>query len=322
MRAALARLGLLALLALPAGAAAADLGLITGNEHGTYHRFGQDLQRLARRAGLTVILHPSRGAMENMVAVAERADVQLGIVQSDVLLFVADQRAHPVLGRLGERVAMVFPLYDEHVHVLARREITGLDQLAGKRVAVGSEGSGTHLTARWLFKLAEVTPAEMRPIEPAQALPQLKAGHIDALVYVAAAPVGLLAHQVNADDGLALVPLEHKSIVDAYGTADIPAGTYPWQPAAVSTVAVKAVLVSAASGGPACDAVARLAQQVAGGRDWLAQHGHPRWRDVDLDAPVWAGRRRRARADTSGSRRPTATTRRRAPASAIPSSTR
>ena len=86
----------------------------------------------------------------------------------------------------------MFPLYDEEVHVLGRREIRDFDDLAGARVAIGPEGSGTYLTARLLFKLAEVVPGEIVPIDGREALGQLKAGGIDAMIYVGGYPLGFL----------------------------------------------------------------------------------------------------------------------------------
>jgi len=51
----------------------------------------------------------------------------------------------------------------------------------------------------------------------------------------------------------------------------------------VRTTAVKAVLVSNDVRGPDRDGVGRVAQQIAAGLDWLKRHGHPKWRQVDLD---------------------------------------
>ena len=135
-----------------AGAAlATDVGLITGGVGGTYYHFGQDLKRLLKPNGINVTVQASKGAVDNVYAVSQRPGVQLAIVQSDVLAFVAEQQSNPTLARIAQGIRLVFPLYDEDVHVLARREHGTLDALAGKRVAVGREGSGTYLTARQLL---------------------------------------------------------------------------------------------------------------------------------------------------------------------------
>ncbi|HET7378898.1 MAG TPA: TAXI family TRAP transporter solute-binding subunit [Gaiellales bacterium] len=265
---------------------AQDMGLITGSEKGTYYQFGLDLQKLAKPNGVNLTVYPSRGSVENIFAVYQRPGVQMGIVQSDVLAFVAKLQSDPVLTRIAKKTKMIFPLYNEEVHVLGRRGIADFDELSGKRVAVGREGSGTYLTARLLFKLAEVNPAEMVPIDTEEALAALKAGRIDAMFYVAGFPVRLLKDDVAESDQLALIPISSKSIVEFYPRAEIPGGTYAWQPTTVSTVAAKAVLVSFDFRRKDCDNVGRLAQMVASHVDWLQKNGHPKWKAVDLNYPL------------------------------------
>ena len=181
---------------------------------------------------------------------------------------------------------MVFPLYDEEVHVVARPEVKSFDDLGERRVAIGREGSGTYLTARLLFNVSDVRPREMVTIDTEEAVAQLKAGTIDAMFYVAGAPVRLFTDAVSAADGLTLVPIANKSIREFYTEAEIPARTYPWQTAAVPTVAVKAVLISFDFRRADCDNVGRFARLVADNRAWLVANGHPKWKSVDLDAAL------------------------------------
>ena len=138
--------GLLIVLTLPGTSRAADLGLITGSERGTYYQFGLNLQTLVKPHGIDLTVHTSRGSVENIYAVYQKPGVQMGIVQADVLAFVSRIQTDPVLKRIASKTKMVFPLYNEEVHMLGRREITDFDGLADRRVAVGREGSGTYLT--------------------------------------------------------------------------------------------------------------------------------------------------------------------------------
>jgi TRAP transporter TAXI family solute receptor len=265
---------------------AAELGLITGSERGTYYQFGLNLQALAKQHGTALTVHPSKGSIENIFAVYERPGVQMGIVQSDVLAFVSRVQSDPVLKRVAAKTKMVFPLYNEEVHILARREVTSFDDLAGRRVAIGREGSGNYLTARLLFNVSEIAPLEMVPIDTDAALAELKAGRIDAMFYVAGYPVKLFSENVTEADQLALVPIVNKSITEFYPAAQIPASTYPWQGQAIETVAVKSVLVSFDFQRRDCDVVGKFAKTVSDNMAWLARHGHPKWKSVDLDYPL------------------------------------
>jgi TRAP transporter TAXI family solute receptor len=266
--------------------AANELGLITGGERGTYYQFGLNLQRLVKQSGTDLNVYNSKGSIENVYAVYQKPGTQMGIVQSDVLAFVARVQSDPVLKRIAKKTKLVFPLYNEEIHILGRKEITEFDDLADRRVAIGRQGSGTYLTARLLFKVSEVAPKEMVLIDTDEALAALKAGHIDAMFYVAGFPVKLLSEGVTAADNLALVPITNKSITEFYPRAEIPAGTYPWQPQVLSTVAVKAVLISFDFRRRDCELVGQFAQTVSSNLGWLVKNGHPKWKSVDLDAPL------------------------------------
>lgn len=282
-------IGLIAGIAIALGAAApssaADIGIITGSDRGTYYQFGLNLQRLMKPNGINVTVATSKGSVENVFAVYQRPATQLGIVQSDVLAFVARVETDPVLKRIAKKIKMVFPLYNEEIHILGRG-INDFDDLADKRVAIGREGSGTYLTARLLFKVAEVEPRQMLTIDTDVALAELKAGRIDAMFYVAGAPVKLFTEGVTEADGLSLIPVTNKSLVEFYPNVEIPAKTYPWQAAQLSTIAVKSVLVSFDFRRLDCENVGRFSQILASNMGWLVEHGHPKWKSVKLDYPL------------------------------------
>ena len=181
---------------------------------------------------------------------------------------------------------LVFPLYNEEIHILGRKGITDFDDLADRRVAIGREGSGTYLTARILLKMADITPREMVLIDTDEALAELKAGRIDAMFYVAGYPVKLFTEKVAESDGLALVPILNKTVLEFYEQSEIPAKTYAWQPSPVQTAAIKAVLVSFDFRRADCDYIGRFAQTVSKNMDWLITNGHPKWKSVDLDYPL------------------------------------
>jgi uncharacterized protein len=263
-----------------------DMGLITGGEKGTYYQFGLDLQKLVKPAGINLSVHTSKGSVENIFAVYQRPGVHLGVVQSDVLAFVARLQTDPVLAMIAKKTRMVFPLYNEEVHLVVRKGITGFDGLAGRKVAVGREGSGTYLTARLLFKLSEVTPGEMVYIDTGEALAELKAGRVDAMFYVAGYPVKLFKEDITDRDQLALIPITNKSILEFYPQAEIPANVYPWQPTPIVTAAVKAVLISFDYRRKDCDNVGRVAQVVSQRLETLRATGHAKWKVVDLNYPL------------------------------------
>src|SRR5438128_5876557 len=130
------------------GVAAEDMGLITGGDKGTYYQFGLDLQKLVKPAGINLTVHTSKGSIENIYAVYQRPGVPMGIVQSDVLAFVSRVQSDPVLQRIARKTKMVFPLYNEEIHLLGKKGIADFDDMSGRRGAIGRVRSGTCLTPR------------------------------------------------------------------------------------------------------------------------------------------------------------------------------
>jgi uncharacterized protein len=265
---------------------AVDLGVITGSKKGTYFQFGLNMMEMVKQYGFDLHVYNSRGSVENVYAVYKRPKTQMGIVQSDVLAFVLKVKTNKTLKHIAKKTKMVFPLYNEEVHLLGKTGIHSFDDLEGKTVAIGKEGSGTYMTAKLLFEVSGITPRELVPLGTDQALSRLKMGSIDAMFYVAGFPVKLFSENVSANDGLHLIPIANKSIVEFYPMADIPADTYAWQPELIHTVAVKAVLVAFDFRRNNCDYVGEFAKIVYDNLDVLQQNGHPKWKSVDLDYPL------------------------------------
>jgi uncharacterized protein len=265
---------------------AQDMGITTGNKRGTYYQFGLNLAQLVKSRGIRLNVVDSAGSVQNVYAVYKAPGIQLGIVQSDVLAFITKIQSDAALSRVAGKTRMVFPLYNEEVHLLGQQGIADFDDLADRVVAIGEEGSGTYLTAKILFELSDVKPRETLSIGTDEALAQLKQGKIDAMLYVAGQPVKLFSEGVKAEDKLALIPITNKSILDFYLGVEIPANTYGWQNQAINTIAVKAVLVSYDFRGVNCDNVGKFAKTLQDNLEWLRTNGHPKWKSVDLNAPL------------------------------------
>lgn len=263
-----------------------SMGMVTGGAKGTYYQFGLNLKKLVEQNGIKLNVANSNGSVENVFAVYKRPNTQMGIVQSDVLAFVAKVQTDPVLQKIAKKIKMIYPLYNEEVHLLGRRDIEDFDDLEGKRVAIGQEGSGTYLTAKLLFEVSNIQPAAMITTGGSEALSQLKAGEVDAMFYVAGYPVKLFSEQVTGEDDLALLPILNKGIIEFYPKTEIPAETYAWQMEAVKSIAVKSVLISYDFRMANCQNVGRFADLLESNLDWLKENGHSKWDSVDLEYPL------------------------------------
>ena len=233
--------------------------------------------------GIELAVHNSSGSVSNVYAVYKRPRTQMGIVQSDVLAFVSKVDTDPVLKKIAKKIKMVFPLYNEEIHLVGNNNLSSFDDLEGKTVAIGQEGSGTYLTAKLLFKVSGIQPASLVNIGSDKALSALKSGEIDAMFYVAGYPVNLFSTQISEASNLQVLPITHQKVTEFYPKSTIPAATYSWQPESVETVAVKAVLVSYDFRNDHCHNVGRFAALMRENLGWLEENGHPKWQSVDLD---------------------------------------
>lgn len=285
---------------LPLSATANDdfeRNIMTGGPTGTYIQIGRDIAALGQACGLGLNVVESAGSLENFSGVRNRRATQFGIVQNDVLEYLktyeADDREIQQAIR-GMRI--MYPLYNEEVHVIARRDITSLRDLAGKRVATGKTNSGTNLTATLIMDIVGVDDAQRLPVSPDEALPMLLRGEIDAMFMVAGVPIALFADAAIDGERFHIVPITEQPLLATYTKAAIPAGTYAFQREEVDSIAVKAVLMTFeyqpqrnTYQRDSCKSVSDFARLILDGRSQLEATGHPKWKQVDLTAvpPGW-----------------------------------
>jgi len=180
--------------------------------------------------------------------------------------------------------------------VLARSDIKSLEELAGKKVAVGKKDSGTYLTSTLMLDLLQVKGVQLETINPDEALPKVLSGEIDALFYVAGAPASLFDGSAIDGSKFHLLPIQEAPLLATYIPSTIEAGTYPFQKEPVDVVSVKAVLMTYdydkkknAYHRDSCKAVADFSALILNNLDKLQETGHPKWKTVDLSAlpPGW-----------------------------------
>lgn len=281
----------------PGLASDVEMNIVTGGPTGTYIQFGRNIAEIAAECDITLNVQESAGSLENFLAVRRRPVTQFGIVQSDVLeylsTFAADDAgiANAIAG-----VRIAFPLYNEEVHLLARKDIETLGDLEGKRVAIGVSESGTFLTAALVLDLAGVAVGERLAIGPDESLRRLLADEIDAFFYVAGAPAKLFENPAIDGDRFHLVSMKDPVLQAVYVPSTIESGVYPFQSEPVDAVAVKAVLMTYEYSPEknryyreSCLAVSEIAHLIVSRFQTLRETGHPKWKQVDLNdiPPGW-----------------------------------
>src|SRR5579885_3674855 len=185
---------------LNAGYADEPMAIVTGPKTGTYIAIGHDIAAVAEHAGLFLQVKSSDGSIDNIRRINSNENAALGIVQSDVLGFMARSR-NPETMRMAEHLRMVLPLYHEEVHVLARKDIQSFAELENKKVVIGEDGSGHMLTSINLFAMTGVTPSELIKKSPPDGVLDLLDGKVDAVIFVGGKPVKLFKNLETLQQG-------------------------------------------------------------------------------------------------------------------------
>jgi uncharacterized protein len=247
-----------AVLALAAGffagaAQAADYVVAAGSEVGTYFPVAGALKLLLadNKSASAPRLVPTAtaGAVENLEGLlAKRFD--FAIVQADQLFDAFQGRGAFAKGGPATELRTVLALHSESLALLVRKgaKIKGVEDLAGKKVDLGVEGSGGRATADALVAALgkPVKPVALRMGETVTALCDKK---IDAaLMFVGHPSAALLDGVTRCKNKLVPVagPAAEK-LADAnpaLGVVEIPERMYPGVAKAVPTIGTRAVLVT------------------------------------------------------------------------------
>jgi len=172
----------------------------TGAPGGAYHLYAERYRDILARDGVTIELRPSAGSTENLARLRDPASgVDAALVQGGI----AGQESTAGLHSLGS-------LYYEPLWIFYRgaAELTLLNQLKGKRIAVGAEGSGTKALALQLLKAVglDESSATLESIGGNAAADALGAGKIDVAFVVGATDAPIVQRLVKAD-GVRLLSL-------------------------------------------------------------------------------------------------------------------
>lgn len=152
--------------------------LSTGSVDGAYHLYGTRYRELIAKEKIDVVLRPSSGSVENLSRLTSpESGVDVALIQGGVA----------VHGKEYGLVSLA-ALYYEPLWIFYRgtTELTLLTQLAGKRIAVGPEGSGTRaLVDNMLHASGALRPdTPLLPLTGMAAAEALIAGKIDAALFV------------------------------------------------------------------------------------------------------------------------------------------
>lgn len=283
----------------------AQFEVLTGSENGTYYKLAQDMNKYlpaqtvvnstdSSSVSFLKVLSTS-GAIYNFDMLADpKTSSKVAMMQLDMLLF---KRAEDMMRNTNSTkdLVVLMPLNLEEIHLLVKKgsDIKSLQNLEGRKVGIGTPFEGTYSTAMYIQNQSKVL-WHNKNLYTHESMRALLLDQIDAFFMVAAAPIQMLAANAgNSPLQMELVPLENiNGWAYYYVPETIEAGSYLWQPTAVSTFSVPSVIV--------VNKAKLTEQDIASLKAWRASviqnieqlkaTGHPSWRTANpavFDGAIW-----------------------------------
>jgi TRAP transporter TAXI family solute receptor len=228
----------------------------TGGTAGTYYPLGGAMAELISKAypyiNATAV---STGASVANVNKLVEGEFQLVMVQNDVT-FYAYNGTEMFKDNAKRNLRGVGTLYAETIQIVTvtSSRVKSLDDLRGKRIAVGAAGSGTEVNCRQILEALGLSYKDVSPqyLNFAEAANGLRDGNVDVAVVTAGVPTAAI-RDVASQKEVVILPVSDELAAKLmakypfYTKFQIPKDTYPKQTAPVQTLTVKAMLLVDAS---------------------------------------------------------------------------
>ncbi|KAB3532756.1 TAXI family TRAP transporter solute-binding subunit [Alkaliphilus pronyensis] len=272
------------------GAKEERLAVATGGTSGVYYPLGGAFANIITEKvdGVTANAESTGASVEN-VNLLNNGDVDFAMVQNDISYY-----AFNGIEMFQDKEAMtnlrgLATLYPETIQIVAAgsANIKSVEDLKGKRVAVGAPGSGTEANARQILAAYGLTYDDIEAdyLSFGEAADNLKDGHIQAAFVTAGTPTAAIT-DLSTTHNVNLVPIPSNKAQELisdypyYAEVTIPAGTYKNQDEDVSAVAVMAMLTVRAD--LEDDVVYEITKALFENLDSLSA-AHARGGDVNID---------------------------------------
>ncbi len=269
----------------------------------TCARLAEDIRNVVndvnnpRPGGVRLVPVLGEGGLQNLKDTLFLRGINMAMVDESTLK-VLKQRNPRAYGDIDQKLRYIAKLYDAEVHILAKKDIKSLADLAGKTVNFDYKDSETDLIASRIFGALKIK-VKVTYDDQRFALKRLLSGEIAAVAVSTGAPQEALA-RLGPESDLHLLPIDEaslpgrnvKPILDEYLPTELPHEMYPNLIAAgqtVPTVASRVLLViyNWEEDNVRYKRNAQFVRVFFSRIDELRNPArHPKWRDVNLAAKV------------------------------------
>jgi len=238
-------------------AAEKNITIGTAGVTGVYYPAGGAICRMVNRGrkehGIRCAVESTGGSISNLEGIHNK-DLDFGVVQSDLLYYAYTGTEIFSDAGADKKLRVLLSLHPEPFTIVARNDsqISTFDDLKGKKIYTGANGSGMRATMEELISKKGLNTkkfAKFIDLKSNDQTDALCSGKIDALVYSGGHPNGAI-QQVTSSCPTHLVGISEKDIdkmLEAhpfYVRATIPANMYNGTSKEIKTFGVRAMLVA------------------------------------------------------------------------------
>ena len=228
------------------------INIATGGTAGTYYPIGGAIAEVLNKNGMNASAQSTGASVANINMLKDK-QVELAIVQNDITYYAVNGEEMFKEGGKVENLNAIASLYPETCQFIVREDsgIKSINDLKGKRVAVGAAGSGAEANARQILEAYGITYDDVSEqfLSFAEGSYALKDGTVDAAFVTAGYPTASV-QDIASQNKIRLLPVGDEQITKLadkypfYTKTTVPAGTYQGFDEEVQTVSVMAILVA------------------------------------------------------------------------------
>ncbi|OWZ83726.1 TAXI family TRAP transporter solute-binding subunit [Natranaerobius trueperi] len=227
--------------------------IATGGSGGVYYPLGTAMSNILNDEleGVDISAESTGASVENVNLTANE-DVHLALVQNDISYYAYEGIEMFDDEEPMEELRGMGTLYPETIQIVADagEDIETVEDLDGKRVAVGAPGSGTEANARQLLNAHGITYDDIEAdyLSFSEASDNLRDGHLDAAFVTAGTPTASIT-DLSTTHNIDLVSISEEMSEEIqedypyYAEVTIDEGTYSDDQEDVRALAVMAMII-------------------------------------------------------------------------------
>lgn len=228
------------------------INIATGGTAGTYYPIGGAIAEVLNKNGMNASAQSTGASVANINMLKDK-QVELAIVQNDITYYAINGKEMFEDSGKVENLRGIASLYPETCQFVVREDsgIKSINDLKGKRVAVGAAGSGAEANARQILEAYGITYEDINEqfLSFAEGSYALKDGTVDAAFVTAGYPTASV-QDIASQNKIRLLPIGDEQIKKLsekypfYTKTVVPAGVYQGFDEEIQTVSVMAILVA------------------------------------------------------------------------------